>query len=785
MATDSVTVSPTFNGDSVPLTAGMIVRLKPGANNNVVRAQSDSSAHVQGTCGVVVSGSCAPGGVVIVSSVGRQTVQIENGLTPGVGDTVYVSATVPGKGTNVIPGVVLPIGSIADISNYARLGTVEVDVVAAASEAGAGGTFPGFGGAPPAVAAASSGGAAGTASRSDHTHAGVTSLNAEQGAIALESTGATVSITTPDSGHINLEVANPLPAFATPADLGPNEGVAGVASTIIRSDAIPGQKIRAAWPIANVRWYAVDGVNGNDANAGFSDVSEADAGTKAKKTIAGLAAIFPTVGNGRKVSISIANGGVNTAQTYAESIDALTFGVSGYSGGYTLKATGTNSNAGAVAFDGSANTDVYCGGVTVTGLNAAGYNPTGGATTTAIPCQLNGGGAAALPAEPAAPLGWRIRFDINTATVALRGICKEITQVQSSQVNVNNALSTPPSTSDVFYIEQAGVNISTTVVNLSIGAGTPNGVGNSPAIGGFNFTGQLNVFPCSGATPTLCFSACTGVLFAQNAVLNSQRFYTNVASGSARSAGGGLRNNGGFSQNGWANSTQMTCYTQVGTNSFSIESPSGLSALTAGAFATGLIVWGGGMPSDGNTPQIGSADTTAPTRILGPNTDVTKVAGLTLRGVRGNVDTMVITGVGAHPAIALVGTNQIVFGSSNSGGVSGSTGNTDVGLDLTQAEGSTVVLATIPTVTGTNGDVRLSDGTIVSWATAAAGLVDTRGNTVYALGNAPLGTKVASAATAVALGNVAPGTVTSSTPTVWTPLVINGVKYLVPLWPST
>lgn len=127
MATDLVTVSPTYNGDSVLLTAGLIVRLA-GANNNVVRAQSDSAAHVQGVNGVVISGSAAPTGAVLVVCTGRETIQMESGLTPAAGDTVYVSPTIAGKGTNVLPANVSAIGTIADISNYARLGTVEVDV---------------------------------------------------------------------------------------------------------------------------------------------------------------------------------------------------------------------------------------------------------------------------------------------------------------------------------------------------------------------------------------------------------------------------------------------------------------------------------------------------------------------------------------------------------------------------------------------------------------------------------------------------------------------------------
>ena len=128
MATDSVTVSPTYNGDSVSLTAGMIVRLKPGVNNNVVRAQADSAPHVQGVNGVVISGASAPGSAVLCACIGRETVQMEGGLTLNVGDTVYVSPNIAGNGTNVLPAEVSAIGTVADTTNYTRLGTIEADV---------------------------------------------------------------------------------------------------------------------------------------------------------------------------------------------------------------------------------------------------------------------------------------------------------------------------------------------------------------------------------------------------------------------------------------------------------------------------------------------------------------------------------------------------------------------------------------------------------------------------------------------------------------------------------
>ena len=118
----------------------MITRLKSGANNTVVRAQANSAPNVQGVNGIVLSGSSAPGSAVLLTSIGRAPmIQMESGLTLAVGQTVYVSPNVAGKGTNVQPANVSTIGSIADISNYVARGTVVVDVVVGAGGGGGGG----------------------------------------------------------------------------------------------------------------------------------------------------------------------------------------------------------------------------------------------------------------------------------------------------------------------------------------------------------------------------------------------------------------------------------------------------------------------------------------------------------------------------------------------------------------------------------------------------------------------------------------------------------------------
>jgi hypothetical protein len=71
---------------------------------------------------------------------------------------------------------------------------------------------------------------------------------------------------------------------------------------------VDGGYLAASWPIANTRHFAVDGINGNDANVGYSDTSAADALTKAKKTISALSTIIPREGRGRKAQVLITLG---------------------------------------------------------------------------------------------------------------------------------------------------------------------------------------------------------------------------------------------------------------------------------------------------------------------------------------------------------------------------------------------------------------------------------------------------------------------------------------------
>jgi len=108
------------------------------------------------------------------------------------------------------------------------------------------------------------------------------------------------------------------------------------------------------------------------------------------------------------------------------------------------------------------------------------------------------------------------------------------------------------------------------------------------------------------------------------------------------------------------------------------------------------------------------------------------MANLSITGTTGQIGGCTIAGAGATPAIKLAGPCKITF---SQGVCAGTTGNNDVGLDLTAAAGAEVIIVTTPTVTGALGDVRLADGRIITWAQARAGIVDEANNTIIGIVN--------------------------------------------------
>lgn len=537
--------------------------------------------------------------------------------------------------------------------------------------------------------APSAGGVAVTASRTDHTHQGVHSI--------LPATNSGLSVTPPT----------------------------GLGDVVIDS-AAPG----ANWPIANMRIYAVDFVNGLDTNIGFADAagtSAADyaaacalAGTRAKKTIAGLSAIFPRVGNGRLAEIVLANGGVNTEQSYADALSPITSGLNGYPlNNLLIRATGTNTTAGAVAFAGTTNDVDYQGAITAAGCNAPGYNPVAAFSTSVIKCLKVGGGAAAIPAEPAAPLGWRIRFDNATTTAALRNVCVHVSGTTGTDtVLLSTVLPAVPVGTDTFYLEQAGV----AVPAWNIAGCSP---GSSVNISGLRSTGTIAQ---SSSNVRWAFCGCN--LFNVNtaaSVLTINSIAHAVLG--TRTVGGGMRSATSSQISNSPGGCSLTRFTTaVGTTTLTA-----LSSLTwgLGNFAGGIINVNNSHCGGGNTAEnvislgVTDATTVGVPRLVGVGTGGLRINGCTL--LLGKMD---LTNVGPAGAVQVNGSNNTL---GIVGVISGATGNTSVGITVNPSRGTRLAIVVTPTVTGTFGDLQLggTGGAVVTWAQAVAtGLVDEFGTRI-------------------------------------------------------
>lgn len=540
--------------------------------------------------------------------------------------------------------------------------------------------------------------------------------------------------------------------------LGPDGGNTG---------AVASQNIAATWDCTVYRVYAVDYDNGSDANAGFATAlssSYADfqtaviaAGAVAKKTFQGLGDVFPSVGAGRKVFVAIAAraGGASYLKQDGVTVDTLDSFMSGRDGYAEIDiwGTGTNATAQATKFTGTVADLTYAGGIPVTGTNAAGYNPTGAATASTVPCLQVGGAAPGLAAEPAAPLGYSTRYDnsVGTATqAALRNVCRN-TQIVSTTTTPNDTVSPPtnwpiaPVATDTFYLEQPGV-----VCNGWGNAwGATNGVVNIVGVRSLTLTSYVTG-PISIAKMRhmfVDFGGGTSFATSGTGFLAQPSITPGFGSGTI-TRGATLRVEGNTIVTPGAVFPEMTSPVMAG--NVLAEFQFGGVWSTGTVFGAGFTVQGGTCGTFTNNPVIGNVGTGLQCRIIGPGT----LAGLSVEGAIFNVKDCQITGMGAKPAIKVIGRSVLFIQSTN-----GSVGNADVGLDLTGAQNSTITINGVnPTVTGTVGDVRLSDGTIITWAVAASGVVDPNGNVICAAGNSPLHpTLVAAGAVAVAITNAPAG----------------------------
>jgi hypothetical protein len=486
----------------------------------------------------------------------------------------------------------------------------------------------------------------------------------------------------------------------------------------------------ATWSASGIRVFAVDSVNGNDLNKGYADspdltagnyvIASAAAGLVAKKTIAGLAAIFPRNGANRTFEVIIANGGSNTTVTYSDDLATLMSGVSGYKTNSCLRATGTNTTAGCTAFDGSANDVAYVGGITAPGMNVAGYNPTGAATTTSIPCTLNGGGAPGFGAEPAAPWGYRIRFDAATATVALRNVSGSVGKVTGGNTLIlSQALSTAPAAGDVFYIEQAGVNFSVGItLNVRNSAGTIN-------IAGFR-TGAAIAFG-DGFFRTSFLQAATSFSATNCPSMNMAQSYTHPVRSTAGS---------GSSRAGTTSSLSQSVTTAAGlctTTNCTITNPITLNlnpgfAVGNNLTFTNFMNLSVGAGFSGATFNVGSSSAVVSFPVRTINGQLSLVGGGSVSIAQIDLESSVAASLIAldgrwNVNLAGPGANTSVGGTTSAGSSYGFLifGENGSPLQYTDPYGSKINFdaSHLPTFTGALGNIAVANGSVLAWSGAA------------------------------------------------------------------
>lgn len=483
------------------------------------------------------------------------------------------------------------------------------------------------------------------------------------------------------------------------------------------------QVISAGWDFDKCRVYALDGTNGNDANRGYADptatgaaayaVACAAAGLVAKKTWAGLAAIFPRLGRGRMVEIVVA------AATYTESPELVLNGVEGYVAGCpTVRGTATDATAGSVAFAGTTADATFAGHVVVPSLNAAGYNAIGSPTTSVIQCQKVGGAVAGFGAAPALPDGTRIRFLSTTATVALRNVCRQVHHVSGTDtVSLQTALPAVPATggsADTYVFEQPGVVVPAWTIS-----GPGNG-GLGMQLVGLRSTGAITIADARVRLTSVWSDTSITCNSTQLSSVASPQAYTHPVLGSL-TAGGGVRagttsafQGGQFVLTGWVTVSDTT-----------ILRP-GSMQWGAGCAARSLSItdtWSNEGLTATSIPTVGITVAVGIPRLFGAPANGLVISGSRLRVASLNIDNT------TSAAIQVNGRSDVIITAAVAGA-----GNTGVGLDLQNAGQSLVQVqaGALPTVTGTVGDIRMSSQALAAWSNSTfEELWDQAGNHIF------------------------------------------------------
>ncbi len=366
---------------------------------------------------------------------------------------------------------------------------------------------------------------------------------------------------------------------------------------------------------------------------------------------------------------------------------------------------------GTLDFVNDLNDKIVCGFLAAAGTNAGGYNAIGGSSASLLVCQLNGGGAPAFPVEAAgqsAVSGLRIRFDAATATVALRNATSMVHQNDATNITPSDNLPAVPAVNDVFYLEEAGAAVGdfSHVLGTNISFNTAVTVAGIRAV-----TPALAGFIAGGSNIQYCGIWLASQLSLQR--MNSTWFRTyndeigtSIALGLSVRAAGALISNVGFQmlvRSGFSaerfEGTRMA--------SFRVEQ---------GCFSRrGVQVIGSGNASPVATTIAGAS-------IGNGGSATARRVRITQPGIGAGGAGILISACNGANIRGTDSTNQtgpLVRLENNAGALmvddmTGTTGNTDVVLDVSPSAGALVKVGTLAanTATATLGDLRMAGGIV-------------------------------------------------------------------------
>jgi len=481
---------------------------------------------------------------------------------------------------------------------------------------------------------------------------------------------------------------------------------------------------QATWPLNIVRYYAVDAVNGNDANVGYIDAApntifvSTALEAVAKKTWLGLSGAIPGNGLGRSMCILVR--GYSALTTYnnpAGTIDVQTLaGITGYKSIWVRASDFTNNANDKVDFacytifngpNGDNSFTVQSYDAALLRVTIAAGALTTGTTLAGKKVQWAGNVTTLLRTQ-----GWQIQRIIS-ATVF------EVTNVSPSIV---------PVAGDTFTIRAPSIEF-----DGYIGDGSQTLIGLSAAgnfvrtvlIAGFRYRSVGNIVTNQQPTNlnTLEFAASISLLLGKAFALSyADEGAVTIAS-----------------RVGITCEANLTCAVKGDgvivaiVKGLLITTPEKIQYQFLGAFFGAAIIAGGSILP----PVVAGIAAASSAQQIGPGTSVTSFpkvyfgSTLILRQYMGQLDGVEINNAASPGAIQLQGTCIVMLKN-----IIGSTGNVGYGVDATLAVGSTIRFGSGNTVTGTLGDVKPVGVAVKTWAEVVAeGFADTNGNILVAEAN--------------------------------------------------